>query len=378
LVDLESINPLGFVLSFLVKNLKFDKNISLRFLEILLVIVSSAGLLHGLLFAIYLSFFKKKKTTTNFLLSLILILMAFRIGKSVMLNFGENLEPMFIFIGLATLLSTGPLLRWYVLSMTSTDFKISKVYAIELIPFCAIFISGFFISEEWFNDNSKTVIILFGSVLAFIYLHFAFYIYLSWKVIKVKKRHYFSLSQTKTQKAIFKWLSQLIIGFVVLWISYVLNILEEEIPYVIGPIVYSITIYFLSFKAFQLRATEIDGSAFKENNNSVLFAKISKLIIDDKIYLESDISLSKIGKLIAQSSQKTSSVINQYAKRNFNDYINYHRIQHAKSMLLAKENEKFTISSIAFDTGFSSLSSFNSAFKKFEGITPTVYRSSKI
>ncbi len=71
-------------------------------------------------------------------------------------------------------------------------------------------------------------------------------------------------------------------------------------------------------------------------------------------------------------------VVNQYVKRNFNDCINYHRIQHAKSMLLAKENEKFTISSIAFDTGFSSLSSFNSAFKKNEGITPSVYRSGKV
>jgi hypothetical protein len=140
----------------------------LEFLELLLIIVSSAGLLHGVLFAAYLSFFKKKKTTTNFLLSLILIFIAFRIGKSIMLNFGDDLEPAFIFAGLATLLFTGPLLRWYVLSMIKADFKLSKIYFTELIPFLLIFISGFFITKEWFDHNNKTAIIIFGTVLIFI------------------------------------------------------------------------------------------------------------------------------------------------------------------------------------------------------------------
>ena len=43
-------------------------------------------------------------------------------------------------------------------------------------------------------------------------------------------------------------------------------------------------------------------------------------------------------------------------------------------MLSDVENEKFKIASIAYDTGFSSLSSFNSAFKKFEGKTPSSIR----
>jgi AraC-like DNA-binding protein len=43
-------------------------------------------------------------------------------------------------------------------------------------------------------------------------------------------------------------------------------------------------------------------------------------------------------------------------------------------VLSGDDSDKYTISSIAFDTGFSSLSSFNSAFKKFEGATPSAYR----
>ncbi len=172
----------------------------------------------------------------------------------------------------------------------------------------------------------------------------------------------------------FRWLRPLLIGFILIWVSYVLNLLDDAVPYVIGPLVYSVVVYFLSYKAFQLKATDLDGRVFKANTNKLLFTEISKLVVGDKLYLEPDLSLSKLSKLLGKSTQQISLVVNEYAKRNFNDYINYHRIQDSKKLLLDAENEKYTISSIAFDVGFSSLSSFNGAFKKFEGSTPSSFR----
>jgi len=367
-----------FVLSCGKFILKFDKNNQLDFLKILLIIVSSAGLLHGILFAFYLCFIKKKKTITNLLLGLILIFMAFRIGKSVMMNFGDNLEPIFIFSGLALLLLIGPLIRWYILGMTQHNFKLSRNYVFELIPFILVFIASFFITKKWFDENNKEVIILFSGTLIFIYLHFLFYIFLGWKTIKNVKKNYQKETLTKSQKAVLDWLNLLIIGFIIIWVSYVLNILDGEVPYITGPIMYSIVIYFLSYKGFHLKATEIDGGVFKANDSIILFEKISKVIIDNKLYLKPNLSLSKLSVLIGQSTQKTSSVINQHAKRNFNDFINYYRIEEAKKILSNTENEKFTISSIAYDIGFSSLSSFNSAFKKFEDCTPSTYRKKQL
>ena len=139
----------------------------MSFLDILLIIISSAGLLHGVLFGIYLCFIKKKKTLPNFLLGLILICMGFRIGKSVMLNFGHELEPLFIFAGLAFLLLIGPLLRWYILGMTKADFKLPMHYILELLPFVIIFAMSFFISKNWFDEDNKEAIVVFGGVLIF-------------------------------------------------------------------------------------------------------------------------------------------------------------------------------------------------------------------
>lgn len=346
----------------------------MSFLDILLIIVSSAGLIHGVLFAMYLCFIKKKKTVPNLLLGFMLIFMAFRIGKSVMLHFGHDLEPLFIFAGLAFLLLIGPLLRWYVLGMTRSNFKLPNYYAVEFIPFMLVFVMSFFITKNWLDPANKQTIIIFGSILIFIYLHFAGYIFISGKLVQRAKKVYVEKLQTKATKAIFEWLYMLIIGFVVIWISYFLNIIEDTIPYIVGPIVYSIVIYFLSYKAYSLKVTDIDGNVFKENDHTSLFNRIVQLVLDDKLYLEPDISLSRLSKRLGVSSQKASKVINQHADRNFNDFINYYRIQDAKKQLLDVTKNNYTISSIAFDTGFSSLSSFNSAFKKFESTTPSLYK----
>ena len=349
----------------------------MSFLDILLIVISSAGLLHGILFAIYLCVIKKKKTLPNLLLGLILICMAFRIGKSVMLNFGHELEPLFIFAGLSFLLLIGPLLRWYVLGMTQNTFELPVYYYIELIPFVIVFIMSFFITKNWFDEDNKQAIIVFGSVLIFIYLHFAGYIISAITLSRKAKKKHTDRLHIKATKDIFRWLSVLLIGFIIIWFSYVLNIIEDTVPYIVGPIVYSVVIYFLSYKAYILKITDIDGNVFQENDHVSLFYKMKTVVIDQKLYLEPDVSLSRLGKLIGISTQKTSKIINQESGRNFNDFINYNRVQQAKKQLLDASNVHHTISSIAFDTGFSSLSSFKSAFKKFEGMTPSSYRDRK-
>ena len=141
---------------------------------------------------------------------------------------------------------------------------------------------------------------------------------------------------------------------------------------------YSIVIYFLSYKAYNLKVLDIDGKVFKANNNALLFNQISSIVTERKLYLESSISLSYISKLVGETTQKTSEIINQYGKNNFNDFINYFRIEEAKKLLSNQNNKSLTISSIAFDAGFSSLSSFNGAFKKFVGVTPSVYKKNNV
>jgi AraC-like DNA-binding protein len=59
---------------------------------------------------------------------------------------------------------------------------------------------------------------------------------------------------------------------------------------------------------------------------------------------------------------------------NFSDFINQHRIEEMKIRLTDNRYHHFKIEQIAFDTGFNSKSTFQAAFKKFTGLTPSEYR----
>ena len=346
----------------------------MHFSDILLVILSSVGLIHGLFIGTFLCFFRKKRTLSRFLLGLLLILMALRIGKSVLLYFSNTLEPLFIFIGLAFLLAIGPILRWYTLAMTIPKYSLPKYAFFEVLPFGLVLFMSLFIRADWFHANNHTAIVLFAVTIIFIYCHLAFYIFCAGRIIQKIKKNYKGMHTTKSQKAILKWLQFIIIGCAIIWLSYVLNIIEDTVPYIIGPLMYAVVIYLLTYKAYKLRALELNGNAFKENDDIRLFRLITTLFEEQQIYLETDVSLQRISTYIGKNTQKTSEIINQYAQRNFNDFINYYRIEASKKLLVHPQKQQYTISSIAFDTGFSSLSSFNSALKKFEGETPSVYR----
>jgi AraC-like DNA-binding protein len=58
---------------------------------------------------------------------------------------------------------------------------------------------------------------------------------------------------------------------------------------------------------------------------------------------------------------------------NFANFINQQRVEYAKKALKKDENKLLTIESIGEKSGFKSKSSFNAAFKKFTGQTPSDY-----
>lgn len=59
---------------------------------------------------------------------------------------------------------------------------------------------------------------------------------------------------------------------------------------------------------------------------------------------------------------------------NFFEYINSLRITEAMELLKDKGKSRLTIIEVAYQVGFNNKVSFNAAFKKQTGVTPTEYR----
>ncbi len=91
----------------------------------------------------------------------------------------------------------------------------------------------------------------------------------------------------------------------------------------------------------------------------------------DKLYLKEDLSLRHLSEIIGVSENYISETLSQYLTTNFFQFINGYRIEHSKSLLM---NTAQNIADIAFAAGFNSKSTFNTAFKKTTGKTPSAFR----
>src|SRR5690606_17552199 len=109
--------------------------------EIVLVIVSGLGVIHGLLLAAFLFLHKKGNSLSNHLLGLLLVVLSFRVGKSVLLEFAEHLNVKLIFIGLGSMLLIGPLFYLFSKSLSIRAFSLRKTHFFHFLP--AIFGVGF-------------------------------------------------------------------------------------------------------------------------------------------------------------------------------------------------------------------------------------------
>lgn len=87
------------------------------------------------------------------------------------------------------------------------------------------------------------------------------------------------------------------------------------------------------------------------------------------------LTLDDISQHIGFSKFHFSHLFKTYTNMTFIDFLTTERIKRAESLI---SNPKTQIIDIAFDSGFSSISSFNRAFKKIKGISPSEFRKTLI
>ncbi len=111
----------------------------------------------------------------------------------------------------------------------------------------------------------------------------------------------------------------------------------------------------------------------QESDKLALYSEVDNLIEDRELFLDVDLSISQIAKIVKVNSKYVSQAINAHAGTNFNGYINAKRIRHAEKMLRDGALKKLSIEGIANASGFRSKSTFNSYFKKAYNCTPSQF-----
>jgi AraC-like DNA-binding protein len=91
-------------------------------------------------------------------------------------------------------------------------------------------------------------------------------------------------------------------------------------------------------------------------------------------FRDSRLTLRGLCQQIKENPHYVSQVINQDLDSDFYDFVNGHRIDCAKQALAVTPDK--TVLEIALEVGFNSKSTFNTAFRRYTGMTPTEYRES--
>ena len=87
------------------------------------------------------------------------------------------------------------------------------------------------------------------------------------------------------------------------------------------------------------------------------------------------LSLNDVAASVGVSRSHFAHLFKDYTNMTFIDFLTIERVKLAETFFM---NPQLRITDIAFESGFSSISSFNRAFRKVKGCSPTEFRSTMI
>ena len=273
---------------------------------------------------------------------------------SLMLPWQRNL-------GIAGMLLVGPSLWNYGKVILKRERKIAWSTLLHYSPYLAFNLFCWLIPNR---PDTISLIIYYG---VFVYL--LLYCGLSAILLSNQKKH--------PQKGVLIWYRNLIIGVSTIGLFYIGNI-SGLIPFYIGgAICYTFLIYMFSFLLLKKHSFQLEkytGQSLDTNTTQKLMTAVEALFEQESVYLNPKVSLSGVANAVGTTPKLLSRVINESSGKNFSEYVNSYRIEKAKYLLVAPETKHEKIASIAYDSGFNNVTTFNLAFKGITQMTPSQYR----
>ena len=129
----------------------------------------------------------------------------------------------------------------------------------------------------------------------------------------------------------------------------------------------------------EIQADASDVAIVESSADQKLIDALMRLMADERIYRHDNVTIGTLATKLAIPEYRLRRLINQrLGYRNFNVFLNEHRIAEAKAALADPSQAEVPVITIAMDAGFQSLGPFNRAFKATTGVTPTEYRRLKV
>lgn len=347
----------------------------------------------GVLLSVLFLLKKKGDRFANGILALYTFLFAFELLNNALRWSGDIKSAAFVHINLAHFpLWTiyGPLVFIYVRRVVKGK-RLQWSDLLFLVPPVVTFAILFPFYK--FNTSEKLEIVTNGNA----FNHISWPSYGIWLVILFMFFYafftYFSFWRNKSvgfrENTWLKWFVGSYFGFVFMFALYIFltqfEFMDPHYDYFVD-IVIVFFIGMLSFFGF-VQPEVFEGKSLKEVIPFVKYrktglsqalslemkGKLLDIMQREKPYLNHDLRLDDLSRLMNLSRNHTSQIVNEHFNLSFFDFVNRYRVKEAKNLLINHTMNDLTMTQIAYDVGFNNRASFYKAFKKFTDSTPSNY-----
>jgi transcriptional regulator GlxA family with amidase domain len=111
--------------------------------------------------------------------------------------------------------------------------------------------------------------------------------------------------------------------------------------------------------------------------NAASAAELERLLEHMRVnapFVDANLSVKKLARQISMPARDLSVLINNGLGQSFFEFVNAYRIDRAAEILGDHTRNQTSVLDVLYEVGFNSKSSFNTAFKRRLGHTPSAYR----
>lgn len=284
----------------------------------------------------------------------------------------------------------GPLLYLYVKAITNSAFKFKSIYLLHFIP---VLIQALFYWIVAFHDYAFKYKVWFNLHLPYTYrieydgTWLSLVIYLICAVIVVKNyQHWLKENYSDVSRKNLNWLKiclLLMIATCICWLfeAFLRDAKNIYYKYDFSSDLLAVLVFILSVLSYRQANTNVVFSLKDLTEptrpttaaDQSIIQRIETAMADGKLYLNPELSLAELARYINLPAKTVSLNINAAFNKPFNTYVNTWRVNEVKRRLGTTDAEKFTLLSIAYESGFNSKTSFNRTFKEITGSTPSKF-----
>lgn len=210
-------------------------------------------------------------------------------------------------------------------------------------------------------------------------------IYLQWLIYIIASLQYIKpiIKKVKNSQKLDNtdiWQLSIVTSIFLIWLAYST---AAYTSYIVGALSFSFLFYLvvllIVFRNSKQPVLYQEKERYKNKpiseGNILKIEQLLPSVIEKEMFLNPDFTLDQAAKELKISKHILSQYLNEKLNKSFSTFINEYRIEKAKVLLHNKSN--YSVESVGYESGFSSKSSFFTAFKEITGKTPSEFQKSR-